>query len=148
MATDATTCDVKDQKNQDINEAFTDIAQTEEKIASEGFQEGYSSGSKTGEVEGYHLGYHRGAELGAELGYYKGVVEAWIAIGNKEEGAVSPRAKTHLHKLNEVLNNFPHTNTEDEDILALAESVRASFKKVCSLLKFDGNYPEATKLTF
>lgn len=129
----------------DINLAFDLIAQTEERLLAEGFRQGFVSGRAGGVVEGYHLGYHRGAELGAELGFYAGVVEAWISLG---PAAVPEKVKQTLIKVIEQLNNFPKSNVDSIDILALADVVRASYKRACSQLKINAPYPESSKLSF
>lgn len=128
--------------DRDINELFDDILLTEEIQEEEGFAEGYLDGQKAGNTEGYHLGYHRGAELGAELGYY-------LAIATKHSKTTkSDKILTNLTNLIGLINSFPKTNDPEVDIIQSAENIRALFKKVCALLKIDGKFPGADKLTF
>lgn len=129
----------------DVNSAFDDIFLTEDRLSAVSFEDGFESGRKKGAEEGFHLGYHRGAELGAELGFYSGVVEAWLSLDSK---VTSEKARQSLHKLQLLLKNFPRTNTDSIDILASFDKIRVSYKKVCSLLKMNSSYPEATKLSF
>lgn len=129
----------------DINSVFDSVAQTEERLSAEGFREGFESGRREGAAEGLHLGYHRGAELGAELGFYTGVVEAWLSLG---PGVVSEKARQSLLKVAEHIRGFPRSNVDNVDILALADVVRVSYRRACSLLKTNATYPEASKMSF
>ena len=129
----------------DINLAFDSILQTEERISAEGYRQGFEYGRAAGTNESYHLGYHRGSEIGAELGFYAGVAEAWLSLG---PDAISEKARRHLHLLLEQLNNYPKTNVDSVDILALADNIRSSYRRVCSLLKINASYPESSKLSF
>lgn len=129
----------------DVNGAFDDIFRTEDRLSAAGFEDGYESGRQKGAEEGFHLGYHRGAELGAELGFYSGVVEAWLSL---EHRVTSDKALQSLHKLKELIKSFPRTNRDDIDILASFDKIRVSYRKVCSLLKMNASYPEASKLSF
>lgn len=128
--------------DRDINELFDDILLTEEIQEEEGYSEGYSTGQKSGNTEGYHLGYHRGAELGAELGYYLAVAKTHF------ERTKSDKILKNLTNLTNLINSFPKTNDPEIDIIQSAENIRALFKKVCALLKIDGKFPGADKLTF
>lgn len=128
--------------DRDINELFDDILLTEEIQEEEGYSEGYLDGQKSGNTEGYHLGYHRGAELGAELGYYLAVATTHI------EKTKSDKILKNLTNLKDLINSFPKTNDPEVDIIQSAENIRALFKKVCALLKIDGKFPGADKLTF
>ncbi|XP_034245195.1 protein LTO1 homolog [Thrips palmi] len=129
----------------DVNSAFDDIFRTESRLSSAAFEDGFESGRLKGAEEGFHLGYHRGAELGAELGFYSGVVEAWLSL---ESNVTSERALQSLRKLQQLLKNFPRTNVDNVDIMASFDEIRVSYRKVCSLLKMNSSYPEASKLSF
>lgn len=128
--------------DRDINELFDNILLTEEIQEEEGYSEGYLDGQTSGNTEGYHLGYHRGAELGAELGYYLAVATTHFEKTN------SDKILKNLTNLKELINSFPKTNDPEVDIIQSAENIRALFKKVCALLKIDGKFPGADKLTF
>lgn len=132
----------KEIVDSDINELFDNILLTEEIQEEEGFEEGYLEGKQGGNSEGYHLGYHRGAELGAELGYYLAVATKYTKITK------SDKILTNLTNLIGLINSFPKTNDPEVDIIKSAENIRALFKKVCALLKIDGKFPGADKLTF
>lgn len=115
----------------DINDVFDDLLFVEERLIEEGFKEGFNESSIQENTEAYHLGYHRGAEIGAEIGYYKGVVEYFL-------NSASTLDKKHIEQLevlNRNLDEFPKTNTENVDFLAVFNRIRAQFKKLCALLK-------------
>jgi hypothetical protein len=137
-----------DDEVADINDAFYYIALSEERLSKEGFQEGFMKGSSEGEVEGFHLGYHRGAEIGAEIGYYKGMVETLLVISDKRKHDIPDKVVHILQKVSDLINQFPTSNTEDVDIIAARDNVRARFKKACALLKIDGTFPELSRFSF
>ncbi|OWR50502.1 hypothetical protein KGM_210010 [Danaus plexippus plexippus] len=117
----------------DFNDALDSIVLSENSLCKESYDEGYKSGYEAGNPEGYHLGYHRGAELGRELGYYFGVVTNHIE--NKESLFISEKVLKQLEKVRDLINLFPQTNSEDHDLLNLAENIRAQYKRACALLR-------------
>lgn len=130
-------------ESRDINDIFDDIALSEEKISELGYQKGYRDGELAGNTDGYHLGYHRGAELGSELGYYYGVLSKY-----SKKKSNSERINKAIDTCLSLIDTFPRTNDETIDILALADTIRAHYRKSCALLKINGKYPEADQLTF
>ncbi|XP_047104910.1 protein LTO1 homolog [Schistocerca piceifrons] len=130
----------------DINDVFESLLLSEEKLSAEGFQEGLKKGSVDGLCEGFHLGYHRGAEIGAEIGFYKGVIQAWLIIsrtpGNNFKG------EKDLEKFMELCRSFPTSNSENEDILDLLSYIRAKYRKLCALYKFNTIITTSAKLSF
>lgn len=103
----------------------------EERFIEEGYKEGFNESSSQENIEAYHLGYHRGAEIGAEIGYYKGVTETLLCSGSIQDKKVIEK----LTVLNQSLDNFPKTNVENVDILAIFNRIRAQYKQICALLK-------------
>lgn len=149
MASSSSTLSTNKTAEVDINEVFDNILFSEEHYSEEGFKEGYNKGLIDGEEDGHHLGYHRGAELGAELGYYKGVFEACLALNkNKPARCLPEKTVAVLTKVLDLIEQFPNTNSSDIDIIELRDNIRARYKKGCSLMKIDSNYPESTKLSF
>ena len=130
--------------SRDINDIFDDIVLSEEKLINKSYQKGFDDGLIEGNTEGFHLGYHRGAELGAELGYYYAVLYHY----SKSSDCHSDRALKSIAACLKLIDDFPRTNDEKADILTLADSIRASFRKTCALLKINGRYPEADQLSF
>lgn len=128
----------------DINDIFDEIVFIEEKLTEKGYSDGYKDGQSSGNSEGYHLGYHRGSELGAELGYYYGITTFYLNDKVKEDSKVAGV----LVFLKRSIEEFPQTNDENSDIFALADAIRAQFRKACSLLKINGKYPGADELNF
>ncbi|XP_032518237.2 protein LTO1 homolog [Danaus plexippus] len=130
----------------DFNDALDSIVLSENSLCKESYDEGYKSGYEAGNPEGYHLGYHRGAELGRELGYYFGVVTNHIE--NKESLFISEKVLKQLEKVRDLINLFPQTNSEDHDILNLAENIRAQYKRACALLRIPSSNPYDTEVSF
>ncbi|XP_055312829.1 protein LTO1 homolog [Sitodiplosis mosellana] len=133
----------KTASNRDINDIFDDIALSEERINEESYQKGLTDGQSIGNTDGYHLGYHRGAELGAELGYYYGVLQSYA---NREQN--TERQQKSIDLVLNLIGEFPRTNDEEADILRLADTIRAQYRKTCAILKINGKYPESDQLSF
>lgn len=133
----------KTASNRDINDIFDDIALSEDRINEEGYQKGLADGQSIGNTDGYHLGYHRGAELGAELGYYYGVLQSYAISERNTE-----RQQKSIDLVLRLINEFPRINDEHADILGLADSIRAQYRKTCAILKISGKYPESDQLSF
>lgn len=133
----------KTVSNRDINDIFDDITFSEERITEEGYQKGVTDGQSIGNTDGYHLGYHRGAELGAELGYYYGVLKSHT---NSEKN--TERQQKSIDLVLKLITEFPRTNDEQADILGLADTIRAQYRKTCAILKINGKYPESDQLSF
>lgn len=129
--------------NRDINDIFDDIALSEERINEEGYQKGLADGKSIGNTDGYHLGYHRGAEIGAELGFYYGVLRTH---SNNHEN--TERQQKSIDSVIKLIDDFPRTNDEQADILGLADTIRAQYRKACAILKINGKYPESDELSF
>ncbi|XP_045774167.1 probable methyltransferase-like protein 25 isoform X2 [Maniola jurtina] len=125
----------------DFNDVLDDIFLSENKQCEQSYQEGYKAGTEAGNAEGYHLGYHRGAELGRELGYYLGIVSYHLENKDKQASPYSEKIIKQLEKVQELINTFPRTNSEEHDILALAENIRAQYRKACALLKIPSTNP-------
>lgn len=129
--------------DRDINDIFDDIALSEVRINEEGYQKGLAEGKIIGNTDGYHLGYHRGAELGAELGFYYGVLEAHSKNQQNTE-----RQQKSIQSVLKLVDDFPRTNDEQADILGLADTIRAQYRKACAILKINGKYPDSDQLSF
>ncbi|CAG9815577.1 unnamed protein product [Phaedon cochleariae] len=140
------TCDT--DKDTDINDIFDDILLGEEKVIEKAYEEGFKIGVSKGSAEGYHLGYHRGAELGAEIGFYTGIIERYLEYYKHIATSNQEKIVSALEKLKEILCNFPIHNTEEVDIIELANTIRANFKKVCAQCKIDASFPEKDNLSF
>lgn len=131
--------------DEDINEVFDSIALSEDNIASSGFDEGLKKGQTIGELEGYHLGYHRGAELGCEIGFYKGFLKAVNSSADEESLS---RHKSTIEKLSSLIESFPKTNDDQLDIVSLRDTIRSTYKKLCSGLKIEPGMPDNPTLSF
>lgn len=135
-------------EEKDFNDIVDDIFLSEEKHHKDSYEEGYKAGVEAGNPEGYHLGYHRGAELGRELGYYLGVVSHYINANEKAEIKYPEKVLKNLTKVKELIDTFPRTNSEEHDILGMAENIRAQYKKACAHLKIPSTNPYDAGVSF
>lgn len=71
-------------------------------------------------------------------------------LENKEkvENSNSEKVIKQLEKVKELVDAFPRTNSEEHDILGLAENIRAQYKKACALLKISSANPYGTGVSF
>lgn len=126
----------------DFNEVVDNILLAENVAEEEAYKEGYAAG-KNQMVEGFHFGYHRASSLAAQLGYYFGVL-MYI-----QKTFDVPKILDLSSKLMNEIKEFPVDNNDSSiDIFEKFENIKLSFKKICSLAKIDGAYPEANKLDF
>lgn len=135
-------------EEQDFNDVLDNIFLSENTQCEHCYEEGFKIGREAGNPEGYHLGYHRGAELGRELGYYLGTVCYHLESKGNPENSYSEKIVKQLEKVKELVDAFPRTNSEDHDILGLAENIRAQYKKACALLKVSSGHPYGTGVSF
>lgn len=82
------------------------------------------------------------------LGYYLGTVCYHLENKDKPENSYSEKVIKQLEKVKELVDAFPRTNSEDHDILGLAENIRAQYKKTCALLKVSSGNPYGTGVSF
>ncbi|XP_046967736.1 protein LTO1 homolog [Vanessa cardui] len=132
----------------DFNDVLENIFLSENTQCELSYEEGYKVGSEAGNPEGYHLGYHRGAELGRELGHYLSIVSFHIENKDKPDAQYSEKIVKQLEKVKELIDTFPRENSEDQDILGLAETIRAQYKKACALLKISSVNPYGADVSF
>lgn len=134
--------------SKDFNDVLDDIVLGEEKESKSSYDEGFRAGIEAGNIEGYHLGYHRGAELGRELGFYWSTVNEYLELNKTSDAKLSEKIIAQLLKVKELIDNFPPNNSEDHDILGMADAVRAQYKKACALLKIPSNNPYDAGVSF
>ncbi|XP_015927903.1 protein LTO1 homolog [Parasteatoda tepidariorum] len=127
------------ERERDINEVFDDITLAENRYQKIGFTRGFSLGEETGYKEGYALGLQRGAQIASEIGFYKGFAIAWMIVLEGEETA-KLRKINALKSLQEMTENFPHTNIQDDESVNKLIKIRAKFKQVISLLNVETEY--------
>ncbi|KAJ2951471.1 hypothetical protein O0L34_g13622 [Tuta absoluta] len=132
----------------DFNDVLDNIFLREETQHKESYEEGFKAGSLAGNPEGYHLGYHKGAELGRELGYYYGTVLEYLKANETIEPKYPEKLLNQLTKVKDLIEAFPKENCEDQDILAMAENIRAQYKKACALLKIPSANPYDDGVSF
>lgn len=84
-------------------------------------------------------------------GYYLGIVTNCIEQNNsdeKQEDRLTDKTVKQLEKVKGLIETFPRNNSEDHDILALLEAIRAQYKKVCAMLKISSNNPYSGDISF
>ncbi|XP_044257851.1 protein LTO1 homolog [Tribolium madens] len=136
-----------DESEKDINDAFSDILLSEDRIFENSYNEGYELGKQEENIEAFHLGYHRGAELGAEIGYYTSIASSYLTFHQGDKSGDDKIVK-ELETLRDMLDSFPRENDPNVDILELMGKIRAKFKKICAVLKIQPPFPESDKLSF
>lgn len=50
--------------------------------------------------------------------------------------------------MKELIDTFPQENSEDQDILGMAEAIRAQYKKACAMLKIPSGNPFEAGVSF
>ncbi|CAH0726768.1 unnamed protein product, partial [Brenthis ino] len=120
----------------DFNDVLENIFLSENIQCQKSYEEGYKIGCESGNPEGYHLGYHKGAELGRELGYYLGIVSHHL---ENSASNYSEKIVKQLEKVKDLIDTFPRTNSEEDDILGLAENIRFLSKHLNLLAKYKMN---------
>lgn len=67
---------------------------------------------------------------------------------SKSDVNLSDKTVHQLEKVQKLIEEFPRTNSEEHDILALLENIRAQYKKACALLKISSNNPYTADISF
>lgn len=124
-------------ENLEINQAFDDIAFSEDKLVKKAFVDGLQKGLRDGDEKGYRLGFLKGVEFGTEVGYYKGIAKALRASYSQDPACLPAKCVTVLNKLHSALESFPSTNCPNTDLISQRDQVRSYYKQLCSLLKLD-----------
>ncbi|VVC93419.1 unnamed protein product, partial [Leptidea sinapis] len=117
---------------------------SEDSTQKESYTEGFTAGVEGGNSEGFHLGYHKGARLGKELGYYLGIANIHLERNANSDTKYPDKIIKQLEKLKDLINSFPHTNSEEHDIVSMADNIRVNYKKACALLKISSVNPYET----
>lgn len=81
-------------------------------------------------------------------GYCLGIVTYHINLNEESDTKYSEKLMTQLTKVKELIEKFPRTNSEDHDILGMAETVRAQYRKACALLKISSANPYNAGVSF
>lgn len=79
------------------------------------------------------------------LGYYLGIVSHHL---ENADSNYSEKIVKQLEKVKDLIDTFPRTNSEEDDILGLAENIRSQYKKACALLKISSANPYDTEVSF
>lgn len=78
-----------------------------------------------------------------------GIVLHHLDLNNKAEKPLySDKILNQLIRVKELIDSFPQKNTEEHDILGLAENIRAQYKKTCALLKISSSLPYGRGVSF
>ena len=123
----------------DINEAFDDIALSENKFTDLGFSEGFEEGQKKSYKEGDQLGRERGKQIGTEIGFYIGFVTEYRSKYSDPKDKKSEKIVSVINKILVLTSEFPDYNCK-EGFEEKLEEIRAKFKLLCSLLKINSEF--------
>ena len=123
----------------DINEAFEDIALSENKFTDLGFSEGFEEGQKKSYREGDQLGRDRGRQIGTEIGFYIGFVSEYKSKYSAPKDKKSEKILSVINKILTLTSEFPDYNCK-EGFEEKLEEIRAKFKLLCSLLKINSEF--------
>lgn len=69
------------------------------------------------------------------------MVKHYIKSNDTSDTKYSDKIVSQLRKVEELIATFPPENSEEHDILGLAETLRAHYKKACALLKISSANP-------
>ncbi|KAL2326082.1 hypothetical protein Fmac_025140 [Flemingia macrophylla] len=130
-----------------MDDLFDSSLNLEDTHYKEGYDEGYSYGLDTGKEEARQVGLKVGFEVGEELGFYRGCVDIWTSAIWFDPTCFSPRAKTVIGQMEELIQKYPLMDPENVQVQEIMDNLRLKFKMVCSSLhvKLEYNgYPKSS----
>lgn len=133
----------KEEEEEDIFESTVNL---EGSHLQQGFDDGFRDGVGLGKVEGREVGLKTGFELGEEIGFFRGCVDIWNAVLQKEPSAFSPRAQRNIRVFDKQLQDYPLQNPQDERLQDSLDSLRSKFRLIMSLLSIQLDYKGLAKV--
>ncbi|XP_045523620.1 uncharacterized protein LOC123713800 isoform X1 [Pieris brassicae] len=115
-------------ESRDFNDILDDIVLSEDAQEKESYKEGF--------------------QAGVETGYYMRIVVHHLELNDTLDPKYSDKIIKQLQKVKDLIDEFPRTNSEDHDILKMAETIRGQFRKASSLLKISSNIPYDAGVSF
>lgn len=106
----------------------------------EGYDAGYSHGLDSGREVARQLGLKHGFEAGEELGFYKGCVDVWNSAIRVDPGCFSMRIKKSIKTMELLLEKYPLSNPENENIQEIMGGLRLKFRAICASLGMKLDY--------
>lgn len=120
----------------------------EESHYQEGFKDGYIDGLVPGKEEGREVGLKMGFQVGEELGFYRGCVDIWKSVIHVDPKAFSLRLQKSIEQLGELVEKYPLSEPENEEIQEIMDAIRLKFRVISAnlgvKLEYEG-YPKTSK---
>ncbi|XP_024379076.1 uncharacterized protein [Physcomitrium patens] len=134
------------QRRGEEEDIFDSTVHLEGSHFEQGFQDGFRDGVELGKVEGREVGLKTGFELGEEIGFFRGCVNIWNAVLQKDPSAFSARAQRNIRVFDQQLNNYPLKDPQDERLQDSLDSLRSKFRLIMSLLSIQLDYQGLAKV--
>ncbi|KAK4793049.1 hypothetical protein SAY86_023484 [Trapa natans] len=100
----------------------------------QGYAEGYDNGVTAGLEEAREVGLKVGFEAGEELGFYRGCLDVWNSVIRLDPSQFSSRVQKSLKTMEFLLEKYPFTNPEDENIQDIMFDLRLKFRAISATL--------------
>ncbi|WVZ02708.1 hypothetical protein V8G54_023514 [Vigna mungo] len=127
-------CSEDSMENETMDDLFDSSLNLEDTHYKEGYDEGHRHGLVAGKEEARQVGLKVGFEIGEELGFYRGCVDIWTSALRLDPTCFSPRAKTIIGQMEELIEKYPLMDPENVQVQEIMDSLRLKFKMVCSSL--------------
>ncbi|RDX80599.1 Oral cancer-overexpressed protein 1, partial [Mucuna pruriens] len=100
-------------ENEAMDDLFDSLLNLEDTHYKEGYDEGHKNGLVACKEEARQVGLKVGFEVGEELGYYRGCVDVWTSAIRLDLTCFSPRAKTIIGQMEELIQKYPVMDPEN-----------------------------------
>ncbi|XP_072981778.1 uncharacterized protein [Typha angustifolia] len=135
-------------KSKDSDDFLESSVLLDETQYQEGYRDGYADGLVSGRDEGRDVGLKNGFEVGEELGFYRGCVDVWNSVNRSDPGVFSSRLKKSIEQLGKLVDGYPLSEPENEQVQEKMENIRLKFRQISAnldvKLEYEG-YPTSSK---
>jgi hypothetical protein len=100
----------------------------------EGYKTGYNDGLVSGKEEARQVGLKTGFQVGEELGFYQGSLDVWTSAIRIDEDAFSARVRKNVEQLAALVNSYPLSDPENEQVQDIMEKIRLKFRVITASL--------------
>jgi hypothetical protein len=100
----------------------------------EGYKTGYNDGLVSGKEEARQVGLKTGFQVGEELGFYQGSLDVWTSAIRIDEDAFSARVRKNIEQLAALVNSYPLSDPENEQVQDIMEKIRLKFRVITASL--------------
>jgi hypothetical protein len=100
----------------------------------EGYKTGYNDGLLSGKEEARQVGLKTGFQVGEELGFYQGSLDVWTSAIRIDEDAFSARVRKNIEQLAALVNSYPLSDPENEQVQDIMEKIRLKFRVITASL--------------